>query len=61
MDKIIKFNIKEIVIFTLLQVLLIRFVAVPIVKTAMIDTFNENGIMCGYDESQTGEEVKDAE
>lgn len=49
MDKLIKFNIKEIIIFTFLQVILIRFVAVPIVKTAIIDTFDENGIMCGYE------------
>lgn len=55
MDKLIKFNIKEIIIFTFLQVILIRFVAVPIVKTAIIDTFNENGIMCGYESDDSTE------
>lgn len=56
MDKLIKFNLKEIVIFTILQVILIRFVAVPIVKTAIIDTFNENGIMCGYESENSTKE-----
>ena len=52
MNKLLNFSIKEIIILTVIQIFVIRFIAVPVVKKAISDTFKKSDIMCVYDESK---------
>ena len=56
MNKQLNFSVREIVILLIVQVFVIRYVAVPIVKKALVDVFEKKYIMCEYDESKSSEE-----